>query len=67
MVNISEGIPLCESMTAMRHDLMDTYLGYAKTDRLAYGKRYRAIALKVKLKTETQEIEKAMIEWKADP
>jgi len=54
-------------MAATRHGLVDAHLGYAKPDELAHGKRYCAIALKVELKAETQAIEEAMVEWKAEP
>jgi len=54
-------------MAATRNGLVDAHLGYAKPDKLAHGKRYRAIALKVELKAETQTIVEAMVEWKAEP
>jgi len=53
-------------MAATRHGLVDAHLGYTKPDELAHGKSYRTIALEVDLKAETQAIEEAMVEWKAE-
>ena len=46
MVNSKEGIPLCESMRASRHDSDDAHLCHTEPDNEAHDKRYRSMASK---------------------